>query len=183
MFISASKQSLHIAKRNLSNFDESSVIFIRIEILRHLNAFSIPVYTPYVLHVHFSVETIPANRKTQSFKFRRKLCYFDPDWDTTPFKRFFYSSLHAEPIPCRYQCLNNPCKSQNAIFQISTKTLLFRSGLRYSAFKSSLHSILHAERTACSFQRRNNPCKSQNAIFQISTKTLVYRSGLRYYAI
>jgi hypothetical protein len=129
--ISASKQSLQIAKRNLSNFDENSVISVRIEILRRLNAISTPIYTPNVVHIDFSVETIPANRKTQSFKFRRKLCYFDPDWDTTPLKRFFHSSLHAEPIPCRYQGLNNSCKSQNAIFQISMKTLLFRSGLRY----------------------------------------------------
>jgi hypothetical protein len=180
MSISVSKQSLQIAKCNLSNYDENTVISFRIEILRHLNALSTPFYTPNLFHVDFSVETIPANRKTQSFKFRRKLCYFvpdwdirrlkalytpfytpnvlhvqfsvetihanrktqsfkfrrklwyiGPDWDTTPFKGSFHSSLHAEPIPCRFRCLNNPCKSQNAIFQISMKTLLFRSGLRY----------------------------------------------------
>jgi hypothetical protein len=77
--ISASKQALQIAKRNLSNFDENSVISFRIEILRHLNAPSTPFYTSNVLHVDFSVETIPANHKTQSFKFRRKICYFVPD--------------------------------------------------------------------------------------------------------
>jgi hypothetical protein len=67
-----SKQSLQIAKPNLSNFDESTFIPFLIEILQHLNALSTPFYTPNVLHVDFSVETIPANRKTQSFKFRRK---------------------------------------------------------------------------------------------------------------
>jgi hypothetical protein len=131
MSISASKQFLQIAKRNLSNFDENSVILIRIEILRHLNALFTLFYTPNVVHVDFSVETIPANRKTQSFKFRRKLCYFVPDLDITAFKRSLHSILHAEPIACRFQCRNNPCKSQNANFQISTKTQLFRSGLRY----------------------------------------------------
>jgi hypothetical protein len=83
------------------------------------------------VHVEFDFETIPANRKTQSFKFRHKLCYFVPDWDTTAFKHSLHSTLHAEPIACRFQCRSNPCKSQNAIFLISTKTLLFRSGLRY----------------------------------------------------
>jgi hypothetical protein len=73
MRFSASKQSLQIAKPNLSNFDENAVISFRIEILRHLNALYTPLYTPNLLHVDFSVETIPANRKTQSFKFRRKL--------------------------------------------------------------------------------------------------------------
>jgi hypothetical protein len=74
-----SKQSLQIAKRNDSNFDENSVISYRIEILRRLYALSTPFYTPNLLLVDFSGETIPANRKWQSFKFRRKLCYFDPD--------------------------------------------------------------------------------------------------------
>jgi hypothetical protein len=78
MSISVSKQSLQIAKPNLSNFDENAVISFLIEILRHLNALSTPVYTLNVLHVDFSVETIPANRKTQSFKFRRNRCYFVP---------------------------------------------------------------------------------------------------------
>jgi hypothetical protein len=104
--------------------------FVRIEILRHLHDLSTPFYTPNVLHVDFSVETIPANRKTQSFKFLRNLCHFVRDWDSTAFKRDFHSILHAERIACRFRCRNNPCKSQNAIFQISTKTLLFRSWLR-----------------------------------------------------
>jgi hypothetical protein len=131
MSILVSKQSLQIAKCNLSNFDENTVISFRIDILRHLNALSTPFYTPNVVHVDFSVETIPANRKTQSFKFRRKLCYFFPDSGTTTFKRSFHSILHTERIACRFQRRNNSCKSQNAIFQISTKTLLFRSGLIY----------------------------------------------------
>jgi hypothetical protein len=131
MSISVSKQSLQIAKRKLSNFDEHSVISFLIEILRHLKAPSTPFYTPNVLHVDFSVATIPANRKTQSFKFRRKRCYFVPYWDITAFIRSFHSILHADCIACRFQRRNNPCKSQNAIFQISTKTMLFRSVLRY----------------------------------------------------
>jgi hypothetical protein len=131
MSISVSKQSLQFIKRNLSNFDENSVISFRIEILRHLNGLSTPLDTPYVLHVYFSVETIPGNRKTQSFKFRRKLCHFVPDRVVSTFNGSFPSIQHAECSACRFQCRNNPSKSQNAILQISTKTLLFRSGLRY----------------------------------------------------
>jgi hypothetical protein len=127
----ASKQALQIAKRNLSNFYEISVISFRIQILRNLNALSPPFYTPNVVHVDFRVETNPANRKTQSFKFRLRLCYFVSDWDVSTFDGSFHSILHAECIACRFQRRNYPCKSQNAIFQISTKSLSFRSGLRY----------------------------------------------------
>jgi hypothetical protein len=101
------------------------------EIPRHSNALSTPSYTPIVLHVDLSVETFPANRKTQSFKLRGKPFYFVPDLDVSTFKCSFHTILHAERIACRFQCRNNPCKSQNAIFQISTNTLLFRSWLRY----------------------------------------------------
>jgi hypothetical protein len=131
MSISVSKQSLQIANGNFSNFDENSVISFRFVILRSLNALSTPIYTPNVVHVDFSVETIAANRKTQSFKFRRKLCYFVPVCDITSFKRSLHSILHAVCSARRFQHRNKRCKSQNAIFQISTKTLLFRSGLRY----------------------------------------------------
>jgi hypothetical protein len=131
MSISASRQFLQIAKRNLSNFDENSVISFRIEILRHLNALSTPLDTPNVVHVDFSVETFPTIRKTKSFKFRRKLCHFVPDRDVSTFNGSFHSIQHAECSACRFQCRNNPCKSQNAIFQISTKTLSFRPGWRY----------------------------------------------------
>jgi hypothetical protein len=31
------------------------------------------------VHVDFSAETFPVNRKTQSFKLLRKLCCFDQD--------------------------------------------------------------------------------------------------------
>jgi hypothetical protein len=127
MSISVSKQSLQIAKRNPSNSDENSVVSFLIEVLRHVSALSTPFYTPNVLHVDFSVETIPANRKTQSFKFRRRLCYFVPDRDVSTFKGSFHSILHAERSACRFQCRKHTCKSQNAIFQTSTKTLLFRS--------------------------------------------------------
>jgi hypothetical protein len=127
MSISVSKQTLQNAIRNLSNFYEISVISFRIEILRHLYALSNPFYTPNVVHADFRVETMPANRQTQSFKFRRNLCHFVTDSDTTEFKRSFHSILHAERIACRFQRRSIPCKSQNAIFQTSTKTLLFRS--------------------------------------------------------
>jgi hypothetical protein len=142
MLISVSKTYLQIAKRSLPNFDENSVVSFLIQILRHLNAISTLSYTSNVLPVNFSVETIPANRKMQSFKFRRKLCYFVPDSDTTEFKRSFHSILHAECSACRFQCRNNPCKSQNAVYQISTKTLFFRSRLKYYGTQtlSPLHS-------------------------------------------
>jgi hypothetical protein len=84
--------------------------------LRHLNAPSTPLYTPNVLHVDFSVETIPENHKTKSFKFRRKLCYFDPDWDNTSLKLSFHTILRAERTVCRFQRRNNPWKSQNSIY-------------------------------------------------------------------
>jgi hypothetical protein len=131
MSILVSKQSLQIANGNLSNFDENCVISFRIEILRRLNALSTPFYSPNVLHVDFSVETISANRKRQSFKFRRNLCYFVPDWDITSFKGSLHSILHAECSARRFQHRNKRYKSQISIFQISTKTLLFRSGVRY----------------------------------------------------
>jgi hypothetical protein len=44
-----------------------------------LNGLSTPFYTPNVAQTNFSVEIIPENRKTQSFRLRRKLCYFVPD--------------------------------------------------------------------------------------------------------
>jgi hypothetical protein len=128
MSISMSNQSLRIAKRNLSNFDENCVISFRIEIVLHLKALSTPLDTPNVVHVDFSVATIPAIRKTQYFKFRRKHCHFVPDRDVSTFNGSFHSIVHAERIACPFHCRNNPCKSQNAIFQISTKTLSFRSG-------------------------------------------------------
>jgi hypothetical protein len=131
MPISVSKQSQQIIKRDLSNFDENSVISFRIEILRHLNALSTPLDTPIVVHVDFSVETFPTIRKTQSFKFRRKLCHFVPDRDVSTFNSSFHSIQHAECSACRFQCRNNPSKSLNSIFQTSTKTLSFRSGLTY----------------------------------------------------
>jgi hypothetical protein len=142
MSISVSKQSLQIAKRNLSNFDEITVISFRIEILRHLNALSTLFYTPNVVHVDCSVETIPANRKMQSFKFRRNLCPFVSDWNATAFKSSFHPILHDEQSECRFQRRTNSCKLQNAILEISTISLLFRSGLKYYGVKTlfPLHS-------------------------------------------
>jgi hypothetical protein len=126
MSISALKQSLQIAKRNLSNFDEDSVMSFLNEMFRRLRAPPTPFNTLNVAHVYLSVETSAAIRKTQSFKFLRNLCHFVPDSDTTEFKRTFHSILHAECSACQFQGRNKPCKSQNAIFQISSKTLLFR---------------------------------------------------------
>jgi hypothetical protein len=73
-----SKYSVLLAKLKLSNFDDNFDISILIKIFRCLNALSTPFYTPKVAHGNFIVETIPANRKTQTFTFRRKLCYFVP---------------------------------------------------------------------------------------------------------
>jgi hypothetical protein len=98
-----------------------------IVIFRRLNAHSTLFYTPNVMIANFSIETIPANRKTQSFKFRRKLSYFVPDWYMSAFKRSLHSILHTERSTRQFLRRNNPCKSQNAIFQISTKALLIRS--------------------------------------------------------
>jgi hypothetical protein len=129
--ISASSQSLQIAKLKLSNFDENSVMSFLIEIFRSLNAPSTPFYTQNVVPANFSIKSCPANRKTETFKFRWKLCYFVPDWDISAFKRSFHSLLHAERSARQFQRRNNPCKSQNTNFQISVKTLLFRSWLIY----------------------------------------------------
>jgi hypothetical protein len=151
MSISGSKKSLQIAKRNLSNFYEISVISFRIEILRHLNALSTLFYTPNVVHVDLSVETGAANRKPQSLKFLRNLCHFVPVWDSTVFKRSFHSILHGKRTACRLQCRNNLCKSKNAILQISTKTLLFCSRLRYYGHINALSTpyytpdVLHVD--------------------------------------
>jgi hypothetical protein len=136
MSITVSKPSLQIGKRNLSNFDENSVISFLIEMFRRLRALSTPFYKANVLHVDFSVETIPANRKTQSFKFPRNLCHFVPDWDVSTFKGSFHSIQHAERTACRFQCRKHTCKSQNAVFQTSTRTLLFRSWFRYYVIKT-----------------------------------------------
>jgi hypothetical protein len=125
-----SKQSLQITNRKHSNFDENSVISFPIEMSRRLNALSTPFYTTSVAHANFSVETIPANHKSQTFKFRRNLCYFIPDRDIPAFKRSFLSILPAELSARQFQCRNNPSKSQNANFQILTKTPLFHSRLR-----------------------------------------------------
>jgi hypothetical protein len=67
--ISMSKQSLQIAKRKLTNFGENSFISFLIDTFRCFNGLSPPFYKLNVAHGNFSIETIPANRKTQTFKF------------------------------------------------------------------------------------------------------------------
>jgi hypothetical protein len=76
-----SKQSLQNAKGKYSHSDENSGISFLIEIFRLLYALSTPFHTPNVAHANCSVKTFPADRITQTFKFRRQLCYFFPDWD------------------------------------------------------------------------------------------------------
>jgi hypothetical protein len=188
MSISVSKQSLQNAIRNLSNFYEISVISFRIEILRHLNALSTPFYTPNVVHADFRVETIPPNRKTQYFKFRRNLCHFVPDSDTTEFKRPFHSILRADRIACRFQCWNSPCKSQNAIFQISTKSLSFRYWLRYYGIWTlfALHSTrrtncmsISASKHSLQIAKRNLSNFDENSVISFRLQILrAYKSSL-----
>jgi hypothetical protein len=184
MSISVSKQSQQIAKLNLSNFDENTFISFLIEILQHLNALSCPFHTPNLLHVDFSDETIPANRKTQSFKFLRKLCYFVPYWNTTAFKCSLHSILYAErycmSITVTWQSLENAKRNLSNFDEHSVISFLISDT---TAFKRTFHSILHADCIACRFQCRNNPCKSQNAIFETARKTLLFRSWLRCFDV
>jgi hypothetical protein len=180
MSISASKQSLQIAKCNLSNFDENSVISFRIEILRHLNVLSTPFYTPNLVHFDFSIETSAANRKTQSFKFRRNSVILNRieilrhiKAPSTPF--YTPNVVHVD-----FSVEKIPADRKWQSFKFRRKLCYFVRDSETTAFKRSFHFILHAECSACRFQRRNNSCRSQNAIFQISTKTLSFRSRLRY---
>jgi hypothetical protein len=119
------------------------------EIFRRLYALATPFYTPNVTHANFRIERTPANRKTLSFNFRQLLCTIVPDGGISAFKRSFHSVLHAERSARQLQSRNNPCKSQNAIFQISTKTLLFRSRWRYFGVSTliPLHSTRRTQRT------------------------------------
>jgi hypothetical protein len=97
-----------IAEHNLSDFDESSAISFRIEISQCLNVISSPFYTPNSAQTNFSVEIIPENRKTQYFRFLRKLRNFVPDRDISASKRSFHSILHAECRTNQLQRRNNP---------------------------------------------------------------------------
>jgi hypothetical protein len=74
-----SKLALEIAKRNLSSISMKTVISLLIEIFRRFKALFAPFYEANVLHADFSVETIPGNRKTQSFVEFDENCYFAPD--------------------------------------------------------------------------------------------------------
>jgi hypothetical protein len=179
----ASKQALQIANRNHSNFYEISVISFRIEILRHLNALSTPFYAPIVLHVDFSVETVPANRKTQSFKFRRILCYFVPDWDTRALYALSTPFYTPNVVHVDFRVDKFPANRKTQSFKFRLRLCYFVPDWDVSTFKCCFHSILHDPCSAYRFQCRKHPCKSQNAIFQISTKSLLFRSWLRYYGI
>jgi hypothetical protein len=122
---SVSTESVQIGIRNLSNFDENSVISFWIEIFRRLNGLSTPFYTPNVAHANFSVETITANPKTQAFKFRRCLCSIVPDGDILEFKRSFHSFLQAERSACRFQSRNNPVNPKTQSFNFRRKLCYF----------------------------------------------------------
>jgi hypothetical protein len=93
-----------------------------------LNALSTPFYTLNVAHANFIFETIPAIRKTQSF------VAFDENSVITFLMEIFrrlnahYTPFYlAERSARQFQRQDSSCKSQNAIFQISTTTLLFPS--------------------------------------------------------
>jgi hypothetical protein len=156
------------------------------EIFRRLYAHSTPFYTPNVAHANFSVERIPANRKTQSFRFRRKLCYFVPDGDISAFIRSLHSILHAERSTRQLQRRKNPCKSQNAIFQISTKTLLFRSRWRYFGVYTltPLHSTRRTMRTpkSASKQSLQIPKRNLSSFDENSVISLLIEIFRRLYA-
>jgi hypothetical protein len=124
MSISVSKQSLQIAKGNLSYFYEISVISFRIEILPHLNALSTPFYTPNIVHVDFSVERIPANCKTQFLQISTKSLSFSFSYEilrrsyalSTPFYTpnemhvdFSVETFPANRNPQSFKFLRNLC--------------------------------------------------------------------------
>jgi hypothetical protein len=170
-----SKQSLQIAKRKVSNFSENSVISFLFEKLRGLNAPSTPFYTLNVAHANFSVETIPANPKTQSFKFRRKLCYFIPDSDISAFKRSFHSILQAERSARQFvskQSLQIAKWEHSNYDENSVISFLIEISRRLNALSTPFYKLNVAHANLC----RNNLCESQNAYFQISEKTLLLRS-------
>jgi hypothetical protein len=117
--ISASKQALEIAKRNLSSNSMKTVTSLLIETFPSLNATSTPFYEANVLNADFSVETSPENCKTQSFVDFDENCYFVPDRDLSSFQSSFRSILHGQRSARRFQRRNKPWKSQNAIFRRS----------------------------------------------------------------
>jgi hypothetical protein len=112
-------------------FRRNLCYFVPVWNISALNALSTPFYTPDVAQTKFSVVIIAENRKSQSFRFRRKLCYFVPDWDISASKRSFHSILHAECRTNQFHRRNNPWNRKTLTFQISTKSLLFRSWKRY----------------------------------------------------
>jgi hypothetical protein len=162
-----SKQFLQIAKRNLSNFDTNSVISFRIEILRRSNTLSTPLYTPNLLHVDFSVQTIAPNRKMQSFKFRRNHCHLvlieilrHLNALSTPF--------HAPNVLLVHFCVETCAANRKTqSFKFLRNHCHLVPDWDIAAFKLSFDPILPAEPIACRFQCPNDHTKSQNAIFQI----------------
>jgi hypothetical protein len=154
MSISVSIQSLQFAKRNLSNFDENSVVSFLIEILRHLNALSTPFYTPNVLHVDFSVEKIPANGKTQSFKFNENAVI---SFRIEILRRSYGLSTQFYRPNVVHVDLNVETSAANRktqYFKIRRKHCYFPPDSDTTEFKRPFHSILHAECSACRFQCR-----------------------------
>jgi hypothetical protein len=171
-----SNPSLLIAKRNLSNFDENSVISFLIEMFRRLNALSTPLYTPNVAQANFSVETTPANHKTQSF---------------VAFEENSVISFLVEMF-LRLNALSTPYYTPNLVqdnFSVGT-TPANRKTQSFVAFDvicviSFLIEIFRrlnahytpfylAECSARQFQRQDNPYILQNAIFRCFRRKLCY---------
>jgi hypothetical protein len=120
-----SKQSLHIAKLKVSNFGENSVISFLIDIFRRFGGPSTPFYKLNVAHANFSAETIPANHKTQTFKFRRKHCYFIPDRDIQAFKRSFHLFYTPNVAHANFSVETIPANRKMGTFKFLRKLCYF----------------------------------------------------------
>jgi hypothetical protein len=143
MSIWVSKQSLQIAKRNISNFDDNAVISFLIENIRRIMALSTPFYTPNVLPLDFRVEKTPANRKTQSFKFRRILCYFVPDWDTRALYALSTPFYTPNVVHVEFRVEKMPANRKTQSFKFRLRLCYFVPDWEATAFKRSFHSILY----------------------------------------
>jgi hypothetical protein len=171
-----SKPALQIARRNLSHFDENSVISFLNEIFRSLNALSTPFYTTNIAHDSFSVGTIPTNRKKESFKFRLNSVI---SFLIVKFRRFNALSTPFYTPNVEHDNFNVgsiPAYRKTQSFKFPLTLCYFDPDCDISAIKHSFHSILHAEISARQFQRRHNSCISHNAIFQILSLTLLHCS-------
>ena len=78
--------------------------FALLEIFRRLNAISIALYMPNIMHAVFIVETSPTVRNMRSFtRFSQQTeRYMHPVGDIPTFKRYFHRILHAECYARRF---------------------------------------------------------------------------------